>query len=125
MGAKPGAVFAVGVPKVILVFVPSLLKCVSSESSIMLSVICCCDTRNIYYIVLLTLSWGQWAVVRPTLAVTALDLLLLLVLLQQLGVMAAHHAAHVGHALVGYFHCTSIEEFSQWVARGEYNIYNP
>ena len=76
VGAKPGAVFAVGVPKVILVFVPSLLKCVSSESSIMLSVICCCDTRNIYYIVLLTLSWGQWAVVRPTLAVVALNLLL-------------------------------------------------
>ena len=100
VGAESGAVFAVFISEVILMFVPSFLECVPSKSSIMFYSICCCDTANIYHIVLMALSWGQWPVARPTLAVTALNMLLGLILLQQLSAVAAHHAAHVGHSLV-------------------------
>ena len=81
VGAEPGAVLAVLISEVILMFVPSFLECVPSKSSIMFHPICCCDAGHINDIVFLALSWGQWAVARPTLAVTALDMLLVLILL--------------------------------------------
>ena len=39
--------------------------------------------------------------------------------------MAAHQAAHVGHALVGDLYSTSVEKFSKWITRGEGCVYNP
>ena len=36
--------------------------------------------------------------------------------------MPTYNAAHVGHALVGHFHCVSGKEFSEWVAYGEGSV---
>ena len=51
-----------------------------------------------------------------------MGLLYLWVALQQLGVVPTYNAAHVGHALVGHFHCVSGKEFSEWVAYGEGSV---
>ena len=61
----------------------------------------------------------QWTVARSTLAVAALNLLLLLVVMQQHCVVLADNATHVGHTLVGNINCILVEKFSEWVALGE------
>ena len=61
----------------------------------------------------------------PTLTVAALRLLLVFIFLQQLHIVTAHQAAHVGHALVGDFYCASVEKFSKWITGGKGCVYNP
>ena len=51
----------------------------------------------------------------PAPAVATLVVLMIVLLLQQPGDVAAHQAAHAGHALVGHFYCASIEEFPKWI----------
>ena len=47
------------------------------------------------------------------------------IFLQQLHIVAAHQASHVGLALVGDFNCTSVEKVSKWITRGEGCVYIP
>ena len=109
MGAESGAVLAIVVPKIVLVLAPSFFEGCTTQSSVVLDPIWRCNTGNINYLILLALAGGQWAVAWSTPAVAALGLLPSIVLLQQLGIVAAHCTAHIWHALVGYFHCVSIE----------------
>ena len=77
------------------------------------------DSGNIDDIVFLTLRGGKWAVARPPLAVAALNLLMLLAVLQQFCVVSTHNATHVGHTFIGHFHRVSVKKLSEWVVLGE------
>ena len=56
---------------------------------------------------------------QALLAFAALNLLLLLAVLQQFCVVSTHNATHVGHTLIGHLHRVSIKKLSQWVVLGE------
>ena len=77
------------------------------------------NSGNIDHIVFLTLRGGEGAGVRPPLAVAALNLLLLLAVMQQFCVVSTDNATHVGHTLIGHFHRVSVEKLSEWVVLGE------
>ena len=107
VGTQPGAVSFSDVPEIRFMLIPSLLKCTSSEASIVFQAIRGGDTGNIYHIVLPTLRGGEGAIGRSSLAVTALHCLMG-VITEQLGIVAADQAAHVWHALIRYLDCVSV-----------------
>ena len=124
VGTQPGTVPFFDVPEVRCVFIPSLFKCTSGEASIVLRTIRGGDTGNINHIILPTLRGGEGAIGRSSLAVATLDCLMG-VITEQLGIVAADQAAHVGHALVRHLDCVSVQQLPKWIVRRERGIDYP
>ena len=100
ISAQSSVVFILSFFKIfIIMLVPPFLECTTSEASVVLCTVLGGDTGNIYNFILLAILGWEGAVCGSPPTVAALDWLGV-VLHQQLGVVGADQAAHVGHALV-------------------------
>ena len=99
VGAQSGAVLSFSIFKISIAFVLSFLECPTSEASVVLCTILGGDTGNIYDFILLAFWGGEGTACGSPYTIAALGWLGV-VLHQQLGVVGADQAAHVGHALV-------------------------